>query len=72
MEVVGNRIERNAQLKTPPTRAGVAITGGQDDGAGTLVLRDNIIKDNAGPGILTRALRLILDQGGNEFGGNHD
>lgn len=71
MQIVGNRVERNAQLRTPPTRAGIAISGGQDDGQGTLALKDNVIKDNAGPGILTRALRLIIDESGNDLGGNH-
>lgn len=72
MAIVANRIERNAQLRTPPTRAGVAITGGEDDGAGTLALKDNVIRDNAGPGIFTSALRLVLDESGNDIGGNQD
>jgi hypothetical protein len=70
MAIVGNRVERNSRRKTPPTLAGVAITGGQDDGAGTLALKNNIIKDNGGPGILMRALKLIVDASGNDLGGN--
>ena len=70
LDVSNNRVERNAGRTTPPTRAGIAITGGQDDGAGTLALKDNVIKDNGGPGILTRALRLIVDASGNDLGGN--
>lgn len=70
LDVSNNRVERNAQRSTPPTLAGIAITGGQDDGAGTLALKGNVIKDNGGPGILTRALRLIVDAAGNDLGGN--
>jgi hypothetical protein len=70
LDISGNRVERNSRRKTPPTLAGIAITGGQDDGAGTLALKDNVIKDNGGPGILTRALRLIVDASGNDLGGN--
>lgn len=70
LDVSDNRVERNARRSTPPTLAGIAITGGQDDGAGTLALKNNVIKDNGGPGILTRALRLIVDAAGNDLGGN--
>jgi Right handed beta helix region len=70
LDVSNNRVERNARRSTPPTLAGIAITGGQDDGAGTLALKNNVIKDNGGPGILTRALRLIVDAAGNDLGGN--
>ena len=38
--------------------------------AGTLALKNNIIKDNDGPGILMRALKLIVDASGNDLGGN--
>lgn len=72
LEISGNTIVRNAQKRTPPTRAGVAIEGGQDGGQATLVLTGNVIRDNGGPGILTRALKLVLQASGNAVSGNED
>jgi hypothetical protein len=46
------------------------LVGGQDDGDGLLVLRDNTIADNGGPGILALRLRLRVDAGGNVVSGN--
>ena len=72
LEISGNTIVRNAHKRTPPTRAGVAIEGGQDGGEGTLILKDNVIHDNGGPGILTRSLKLVLQESGNDLSGNED
>jgi hypothetical protein len=70
LALVGNTIVRNAHGRTPPTRAGVAIEGGQDGGEGTLLLQDNVIHDNGGPGILFRFLALAVEQSGNDLRGN--
>src|SRR5947209_9742142 len=45
LEISGNRIVRNARKSTPPKRAGLVLAGGQDGGAGTLILTDNVIRD---------------------------
>jgi hypothetical protein len=70
LEITDNSIVRNALKPSPPKRAGVVLAGGQDGGGGTLVLRRNVIRDNGGPGILGSRLRLILDAGENDLGGN--
>lgn len=72
IEISGNTILRNAHKTTPPTRAGVALEGGQDGGKATLVLANNVIRDNGGPGILTRALKFVLQESGNVLSGNED
>jgi hypothetical protein len=72
LEISGNTIVGNAHKHTPPTRAGVALEGGQDGGQGTLVLSNNVIRDNGGPGILTRALKLVIQASGNILSGNED
>jgi Right handed beta helix region len=70
LEISGNTIVRNALKPTPPKRAGVVLAGGQDGEEGTLLLRDNVIRDNGGPGILTSRLRLVVQGSGNDVGGN--
>jgi parallel beta helix pectate lyase-like protein len=70
LEISGNTILRNARKPTPPKRAGVVLAGGQDGEEGTLLLRDNVIRDNGGPGILTSRLRLVVQGSGNDVGGN--
>jgi hypothetical protein len=72
LEISGNTVVRNANKRTPPTRAGIAIVGGQDGGEGTLILTNNVIRDNGGPGILTRLLRLLVTASGNQLSGNGD
>ncbi len=72
LEISGNRILRNARKPTPPKRAGVVLAGGQDGGAGTLLLKNNVIRDNGGPGILETHFRLVVDASGNDIGGNDD
>jgi len=37
---------------------------------GTLVLKDNVIRGNGGPGILRSRLRLVVDLSGNDVSGN--
>jgi hypothetical protein len=70
LEISGNRILRNARKPTPPKRAGIVLAGGQDGGAGTLLLKNNVIRDNGGPGIFETHFRLVVDASGNDIGGN--
>jgi hypothetical protein len=70
LEVSGNTIVRNARAGTPPARAGIVVSGGQDGGEGTLALRDNVVRENGGPGLLTTALKLLVQASGNDLGGN--
>lgn len=70
LEIRGNTILRNSTKRTPPKRGGIVLAGGQDGDEGTLVLRDNVIRDNGGPGILKSRFRLQLDSAGNDVGGN--
>jgi hypothetical protein len=70
LEISGNTIVRNALKRTPPKRAGIVLAGGQDGGRGTLVLKNNVIRDNGGPGILQSRLTLLVDAGGNDIAGN--
>ncbi len=72
LEITGNTIVRNSQKHTPPTRAGVAIEGGEDGGRGTLTLTNNVIRDNGGPGILMQAVNLVVQSSGNDVSGNED
>jgi hypothetical protein len=70
LEIRANNILRNSAKRTPPKRAGVVLAGGQDGVAGTLVLRDNVIRQNGGPGILLSRLTLAVDSVGNDVSGN--
>jgi hypothetical protein len=70
LDVSGNRVLRNGHKPTPPKRAGIIVAGGQDGGEGTLALRDNVVRDNGGPGILALRLKLVVQASGNDLGGN--
>jgi hypothetical protein len=70
LEISGNTIVENALKRSPPKRAGIVLAGGQDGGQGTLVLRDNTVRANGGPGILGSRLRLVVQASGNDLGGN--
>jgi hypothetical protein len=70
LEISGNTILRNSAKRTPPKRGGIVLAGGQDGSAGTLLLRDNVIRGNGGPGILKSRLRLVVDAAGNDISGN--
>jgi hypothetical protein len=70
LEVSGNNILRNSRKRTPPKRAGVVIAGGQDGGEGTLLLENNVIRDNGGPGILGSRLIMRVRAIGNDLAGN--
>jgi hypothetical protein len=70
LEISGNTIVRNSLKRTPPKRAGVVLAGGQDGGEGTLILQNNVIRDNGGPGILGSRLILLVQASGNDLAGN--
>ena len=70
LEISGNTILRNSAKRTPPKRGGIVLAGGQDGDQGTLVLKDNVIRGNGGPGILKSRLRLMVDSTGNDVSGN--
>ena len=69
-EIRGNKIVRNSTKGSPPKRAGVVLAGGQDGGGGTLILDGNVIRGNGGPGILGADLKLHVQAGDNDLGGN--
>jgi hypothetical protein len=68
IEISGNTIVRNALNPSPPKRAGIVLAGGQDGGAGTLVLKDNVVRGNGGVPILETHMKLLVDASGNELG----
>jgi Right handed beta helix region len=70
LEISRNRIVRNSLKLSPPKRAGVVLAGGQDGGEGALVLKDNVIRNNGGPGVLASRLILRVESSGNDIGGN--
>ena len=70
LEISRNTIVRNALRRSPPKRAGIVLAGGQDDGTGVLVLKDNVIRGNGGPGILKSRLRLAVQASGTDLSGN--
>jgi hypothetical protein len=70
LEISGNTIVRNSAKRTPPKRAGIVLAGGQDGGGGELVLRDNVIRANGGPGVLGSRLTLRVTASGNDIGDN--
>jgi hypothetical protein len=65
--ISGNTIARNCRQETPSVRAGIAISGGQDGGQGTLALTNNVIRDNGGPGLWTNQSKLVVQQSGNQL-----
>jgi hypothetical protein len=70
LEIRGNTIVRNSAKRTPPKRGGLVLAGGQDGNQGTLILRDNVIRGNGGPGILKSRFMLVVDSAGNDVSGN--
>ena len=68
LEISGNTIVRNAQKPTSPKRAGIVLAGGQDGGAGTLLLTNNVIRDNGGVPILETHMKLVVQASGNVLG----
>ena len=70
LQISGNTVVANALKRSPPKRAGIVLAGGQDGGGGTLVLRDNVVSGNGGPGLLGSRLRLLVQATGNDLAGN--
>jgi hypothetical protein len=70
LEISGNTIVRNSLGRTPPKRGGIVLAGGEDGGNGTLVLKDNVIRGNGGPGIFETHFRLRIDASGNDVRDN--
>jgi hypothetical protein len=70
LEISGNTIVRNSRQRTPPKRAGIVLAGGQDGADGILLLKNNVVRDNGGPGILASRLRLTVQSSGNDVSGN--
>jgi hypothetical protein len=68
IEISGNTIVRNALKPTPPKRAGIVLAGGQDGGAGTLLLKDNVVRGNGGVPILETHMKLLVDASDNQLG----
>ncbi len=70
LEIAGNTVLRNARKPTPPMRAGIVLSGGQDRGGGRIELTDNVVRGNQGPGVLGRKLKLVVAARGNDLRGN--
>jgi Right handed beta helix region len=63
LEVAGNRVIGNRS-------AGILLAGGQDDGTGALLLKNNVVRANRGPGIRGRHVLLRIASDGNDLSGN--
>jgi len=70
LEIARNSVLGNARKPTPPMRAGIVLNGGQDRGGGRIVLTDNVVRGNSGPGVLGRKLKLVVAARGNDLRGN--
>ena len=70
IEIAHNEILGNARGAPKERRGGIVLAGGQDGDQGTLVLKNNVIRGNGGPGILKSRLRLVVDSTGNDVSGN--
>jgi hypothetical protein len=70
IEVSGNEVLRNGRTAPTARRGGIVIAGGQRDGQGGLVLADNLVRGNRGPGVLGRKLRLLVKAERNDLRGN--
>ena len=46
------------------------LAGGEDGGQGTLILKDNVVHGNGGPGILETRLKLVVQASNNDLAGN--
>ena len=70
LELAGNTILRNARKAPATRRGGIVLAGGQRDGQGGLLLTDNVVGANSGPGILGRNVKLVVTATGNDLRGN--
>lgn len=65
-----NHVLRNGRKSTPPQLAGIVLNGGQDRGGGRLVLTNNVVRGNRGPGVLGNKLNVVVVARGNDLRGN--
>jgi hypothetical protein len=70
IELTGNRVLRNARRAQPALRGGIVLVGGQADAKGEVVLTDNVVRGNHGPGVMRRKLRAALRAERNDFRAN--
>jgi hypothetical protein len=70
VEITANKVLRNGRKPTPPQLAGIVLNGGQDRGGGRVVLTNNVIRGNHGPGVLGNKLRGAVIARGNDMRGN--
>lgn len=70
IEVSGNEVLRNGRKAQTFRRGGIVLAGGQRDGKGGLVLADNVVRGNRGPGVLGQKLRLLVKAERNDLRGN--
>jgi Right handed beta helix region len=68
--LTGNSVWRNGRRAQPALRGGIVLVGGQADGKGEIVLTDNVVSANRGPGLLQRNLRGELRAERNDLRGN--
>jgi Right handed beta helix region len=65
-----NKVLRNGRKPTPPQLAGIVLNGGQDRGGARLVLTNNVVRGNRGPGVLGNKLSVVVVARGNDLRGN--
>jgi Right handed beta helix region len=65
-----NKVLRNGRKQTPPQLAGIVLNGGQDRGGARLVLTNNVVRGNRGPGVLGNKLNVVVVARGNDLRGN--
>jgi hypothetical protein len=70
IELSGNIILRNARQAPAARRGGIVLAGGQRDRKGSLLLTQNVVRANSGPGILGRRTTLAVTATGNDLRGN--
>lgn len=70
LEVSGNQILRNARTAPVARRGGIVVAGGRRDRQGDLRLTQNVVRGNAGPGVLGRSVALAVASAGNDLSGN--
>jgi hypothetical protein len=70
VEITGNKILRNGRKTTPPQLGGIVLNGGQDRGGSRIVLTNNVVRANRGPGVLGNKLKTAVVARGNDLRGN--
>jgi hypothetical protein len=70
VDISDNKVLRNGRKTSPPQIAGIVLRGGQDRGGGRVVLTDNVVRGNRGPGVLGSNLHGAVVARGNDLRGN--